>query len=124
MPNARLGQALGTALREFLPGVPIESGDLEDGSGGVVIAAPGSCSPSECRRLAQQGTRIIVISPIALVSERRIYEEAGVFAYLPMQIDATELIANAVKLAIRHGHRRDGWESRTTSSHELSPRAC
>lgn len=89
-----------------------------------MVTTPASCSPSECRRLALEGTRLIVISPMALLSERRLYEEAGAFAYLPMQIDATELIANAVKLALRHGHLLDGRDARTAFSHEVSPRPC
>lgn len=124
MPNPRLGKALGAALMELLPGIVIESGAVERGVGGVVVTTPGACSIPECRRLAQQGTRLIVISPMALVSERRLYESAGAFAYLPMQIDATDLIANAVRLALRGRQRGDTRDSRTTFNHEVSPRAC
>ena len=61
---------------------------------------------------------------MALISERRLYESAGAFAYLPMQIDATDLIANAVKLAVHSRQRADATESRTTFNQEASPRAC
>lgn len=124
VPNSRLASALTGALTEFLPGIVVETGPVEHGAGGVVVTTPASCSASECRRLALEGTRIIVISPMALIAERRLYEEAGAFAYLPMQIDATELIANAVKLALEHGHLIDGRDSRTAFSHEVSPKAC
>lgn len=124
VPNPRLGNALRGALADLLDGVVVESGSLSDGPGGVVVTTPAACSPVDCRRLAQQGTRLIVISPMALVAERRMYESSGAFAYLPMQIDATELIANAVKLALHHHQRAEGRDSLTARSHELSPRAC
>ncbi|MFN8618114.1 MAG: hypothetical protein U0837_13540 [Dehalococcoidia bacterium] len=124
VPNSRLATALAGALSEYLPGIVVDTGPVEHGAGGVVVTTPASCSPSECRRLALEGTRLIVISPMALLSERRLYEEAGAFAYLPMQIDATELIANAVKLALRHGHLLDGRDARTAFSQEVSPRPC
>ena len=124
VPNPRLGKALEVALAELLPGIVVTSGPIEHGVGGVVVTTPGACSPPECRRLHEQGTRIIVLSPMALASERRLYEGAGAFAYLPMQIDATELIANAVRLAVHNRHLAEGRDSRTAFSHEVSPRPC
>lgn len=125
VPDSRLGAALQTALGQLLPGVLLERGDLMECEHDVVVTVPGACSPVDCRKLATNGARVIILSPMALLSERRLYEAAGAFAYLPMQIDATTLIANTIELALIH---LQGFEpatdSRTAVSHEPSPRAC
>lgn len=125
VPDSRLGAALQTALGQLLPGVFLERGDLMECEHDVVVTVPGACSPADCRKLATNGARVIILSPMALLSERRLYEAAGAFAYLPMQIDATTLIANTIELALIH---LQGFEpatdSRTAVSHEPSPRAC
>lgn len=123
VPNARLGRALEQALSDLLPGFTVETGEPEEGTGAIVVATPGTCSLLDCRRLVKEGTRVILISPTAMVAERRLYEEAGAFAYFSMQIETTNLIANAVRLAAGTAHSPER-ASRTTASHELSPRPC
>ncbi|MCC6960295.1 MAG: hypothetical protein IT301_10645 [Dehalococcoidia bacterium] len=124
VPSALLEKALHGALAELLPDVVVENGSLEQGASAVVVTTPAACSPAECRRLAAQGTRIIVISPIPMAVERELYEGAGAYAYLPMQIDATHLLANAVKLALAGDHGGVVLESRTAFSQDMSSSAC
>ena len=123
VPIPRLGSALVSALSDLLPGVTIESGTLDEGIGRIVVTTPSACSPLECRNLVNTGARVIIMSPIALASERRLYEEAGAFSYLPMAIGNTGLIANAIRLAGAYRFA-EPMTSCATLSQESSPRAC
>ncbi len=124
VPSPLLERALHGALAELLPDVVVENGSLDMGAGGVVVTTPAACSPAECRRLTAEGTRLIFISPIPVTAERELYEGAGAYAYLPMQIDATHLLANAVKLALAGDHGGVALESRTAFSQDMSSSAC
>ena len=124
VPSPLLERALHGALAELLPDVVVENGSLEQGAGAVVVTTPAACSPAECRRLAAQGTRIIVISPIPMAVERELYESAGAYAYLPMQIDATQLLANAIRLALSRDQGSIVLDSRTALSQDMSSSAC
>jgi hypothetical protein len=122
--NPRLGKALVTALSEMLPGIGIAPGSLHDGIGQIVVTAPAACPATECRSLVNAGSRVIILSPIPLASERRLYEEAGAFCYLPMAIDTTTLVANAIRLAGGYRAAVEPIEARATCSQESSPSAC
>lgn len=123
VPNPRLGKALVATLSDLLPGIGIAPGPSHDGIGRIVVTTPAACPVQECRSLVNAGTRVIIISPIPLVSERRLYEEAGAFCYLPMAIDATTLVANAIRLAGVY-REVEPIEARATCSQESSPKAC
>ncbi|MEO8539308.1 MAG: hypothetical protein ABI577_06165 [bacterium] len=119
--NPRLGHALEVALADQLPGFGFSIGTVDDVDCETVVTTPSCCSLADCRRLVASGATVIIISSIALRSEQILYEEAGASSYLPMSIDATHLIAHAVKRAATR-QRDERTASCTTLSQDRSPR--
>lgn len=123
--DSRLGRALEVALVAFLPEFEVERRPAR-GTGEIVVTTPASCSPERCRELVLAGARVIVISPLAPISERDRYEESGAFRYLPMVINATSELANAVRMAAveTYSPPLTVTAAAAACSHDGSPTTC
>lgn len=97
--DSRLGRALEAALETFLPEFTVERGSPRGAHGEIVVTTPASCSLARCRELTIAGSRVVVISPLAPITERHSYEQAGAYRYLPMVLDAISELAEAVRTA-------------------------
>jgi hypothetical protein len=123
--DARLSRALEISLGDLLPDFTVASGTIENSVGKFVLTTTSSCSLERCQCLAAQGSRVIVLSPMALISEQRDYERVGAFRYLPMSVGTTSAIAEALReTVLTYSERADATALRAAASHESSPRRC
>ncbi|MGK2964220.1 MAG: hypothetical protein ACSLFM_01290 [Tepidiformaceae bacterium] len=75
--------------RTIAPSVTLD-GAMERGDIAVVSAL--DYPPPACNELVRQGIRVVVLAPVARESDREEFMQAGVYAYLPMAVDADELV--------------------------------
>ncbi len=89
------GPVVGEALMDVIP------------PGEVVVTTAMDCPPEAARRFVDGGASVIVLTPIAREEEEARYLRAGVLAYIPMAIDAYNLMG-ALRAALENRH---GWLS-------------
>lgn len=68
----------------------MRNGELAPGDIAVVSALEHP--PESCTELVQRGIWVVVLAPVAREAERAEFIQAGVYAYLPMAVDADELV--------------------------------
>lgn len=94
------------ALVKGWPGVRAVE-DIEDDFRGVVISTPRECSLLRCQQLTRLGNSVIILAPIWREHELLAYEGAGVFDYLPMDLDVPRLSSTVASAASSVRHRNE-----------------
>lgn len=72
----------------------------EPGAGDIVVAPAADCPPDCCAELVARGVNVIVLAAVPRPREQAAYNAAGVYAYVPMAVDTTEL-TDAIAAALR-----------------------
>ncbi|HET7737607.1 MAG TPA: hypothetical protein VFK32_03450, partial [Tepidiformaceae bacterium] len=62
--------------------------------------------PEACRQLVAIGVQVLVLAPVPREGDRKKFADAGVLAYLPMTVDADDLMVWVEGALHRTGHGR------------------
>jgi hypothetical protein len=89
-----LRNALVARLRE--PGTGVAELRIEVGNHmgplDVVVAPTTDCPPERCAELDARGANVVILAPIPRDDERERYLAAGARGYIPMNVDAAQLL--------------------------------